>query len=43
MLFLKERLLDILIREKILTKENLDIAIAEQKKIGGELGKIWSA
>ncbi len=37
---LKERLLDILIHDKILKQEDLDLALVEQKKSGGELSKI---
>ncbi len=37
---LKERLLDILIHDKILKQEDLDRALVEQKKSGGELSKI---
>ncbi len=37
---LKERLLEILIHDKILKQEDLDRAIEEQKKSGGELSKI---
>ncbi len=37
---LKERLLDILISDKILKQEDLDRALVEQKEKGGELSKI---
>ena len=37
---LKERLLEILINDKILKQEDLDRALEEQKKSGGELSKI---
>ncbi len=37
---LKERLLDILVHDKILKQEDLDRAIEEQKANGGELSKI---
>ncbi|MCB9757174.1 MAG: Flp pilus assembly complex ATPase component TadA [Candidatus Omnitrophica bacterium] len=37
---LKERLVEILIYDKILKQEDLDLALAEQKKSGGELSKI---
>lgn len=37
---LKERLVEILIYDKILKQEDLDFALAEQKKSGGELSKI---
>lgn len=40
MLSLKERLLQILIHEKILKQADLDRALEEQKKSGGELSKI---
>lgn len=40
MFSLKERLLEILIFDKILKQEDLDRAIEEQKKDGGELSKI---
>lgn len=37
---LKERLVEILIYDKILKQEDLDFALAEQRKSGGELSKI---
>lgn len=37
---LKERLIDILIHDNILKQQDLDSALAEQKKNGGELSKI---
>lgn len=37
---LKERLVEILIYDKILKQEDLDLALVEQKKNGGELSKI---
>lgn len=40
MIPLRERLLQILIREKIIRKEDLDKALEEQDKKGGELSKI---
>ena len=40
MFSLKERLQQILLRDKIITQADLDKALAEQKKSGGELSKI---
>jgi type IV pilus assembly protein PilB len=40
MFSLKERLLEILINDKILRQEDLDRALEEQKKSGGELSKV---
>jgi len=40
MFSLKERLQQILLRDKIITQADLDKALAEQKKAGGELSKI---
>ena len=37
---LKERLQEILLRDNIISQENLDKALAEQKKRGGELSKV---
>ena len=37
---LKERLQEILIRDQIITSAQLEAAIEEQKKFGGELSKI---
>ncbi len=37
---LKERLQEILLRDNIISQENLDKALAEQKKSGGELSKV---
>ena len=40
MFSLKDRLKEILIRDNIIKKEDLDRALAEQKQSGGELSKI---
>ena len=37
---LKERLQQILLRDKIISQADLDKALEEQKKVGGELSKI---
>ncbi|MDP8211837.1 MAG: ATPase, T2SS/T4P/T4SS family [Candidatus Zapsychrus exili] len=39
---LKERLQNILLRDKLISPEDLDIALAAQKETGGELSKILS-
>ncbi len=40
MISLKERLMELLLKNKLITKEDLDKALAEQKKKGGRLSEI---